>query len=398
VGSPKRLAIIVSHPIQYYAPLYQRLAQRNDLTLKVFFTWHSGNRPIQDPGFKMPIEWDLRLTDGYESEVVSNQSPAPGMHHFFGLVNPSLARRVVAWSPDVVHVTGWAWCSHFFLMRRLHLIGIPVLFRGDSHLLDSPSPSGLGWSIKKALLTKVFSWPRGFLVVGTANRDYYERLGVGPDRLYPCVHSIDVGRFSDPSNSYEREASAWRKGLEIPPEKCVLLFAGKFEERKRPIELMRAVNDLANKNIMLIVAGNGELDTEVRRMAASNPERFRVLPFQNQERMPVIYRIGDLFVLPSAYNETWGLAVNEALAAGRPVLVSDRVGCAKDVVEKAFGRIFSWQEPASLPRSIEDLTRDKDRLTEMRKAATQKSWSFDISRTEDQMMAAVFCVCSSQTS
>src|SRR5690349_10168360 len=112
-----RLAIIVSHPIQYYAPLYQRLAKRDDLEVKVFFTWHGGVSAVRDHGFGRPVAWDIGLTDGYDFEVVPNTSSDPGTHRFLGLNNPSLVSRVFAWGPDAVHVTGWAWLSHFVALR-----------------------------------------------------------------------------------------------------------------------------------------------------------------------------------------------------------------------------------------------------------------------------------------
>jgi glycosyltransferase involved in cell wall biosynthesis len=288
-----------------------------------------------------------------------------------------------------VHITGWAMLSHFWTMRRLHGMGIPVLFRGDSHLLDDTSLAGVRGTIKTSLLTRVFSWPSGFLVVGAANRSYYERFGVEPGRLYPCRHSIDVGRFADRSGSHESEASSWREELGISQDRCVLLFSGKFERKKRPIELMRAVLNIPDENVMLVMVGNGELDDDVNALAATHPTRFRVLPFQNQTRMPVVYRLGDLFVLPSAYGETWGLAVNEALASGRPVLVSDRVGCAHDVVDETCGQIFSWNSPSSLSTQISDLTKDRERLVGMRQAAALRAWSFDISQTEAELIASL---------
>ena len=388
----QRLAIIVSHPIQYYAPLYQRLAQRDDVATKIFFTWHDGQAVVEDRGFKTRVAWDIPLTEGYEYELVPNVSSAPGTHRFFGLRNPSLVERVIAWSPDVVHITGWAWLSHLMALRTFSKKGIRTLFRGDSHLLDTRR-SGVRWSVKRALLKRVFSWPTGFLVTGAANRAYYEAFGVAPDRLLPCPHSIDVGRFSEPADVFEQEAARWRQQLGISPDRCVLLFAGKFERKKRPVELMRAVQALANPGPLLAMVGGGELEAEVKTLAASDPERFRVLPFQNQSRMPAVYRLGDLFVLPSAFGETWGLAVNEALACGRPVLVSDRVGCAADVVDASCGSVFSWADPSALVRVLTEIPKNRNKLLKMGRKAKKLAWSFDITRTEDALITCLLRVC-----
>jgi len=337
-----KLAIIVSHPIQYYTPLYQQLAQREDIAIKVFFTWHSADRLVKDHGFGLPIMWDVPLTSGYPFELVPNISRDPGTHHFLGLRNPSLVERVAAWGPDVVHITGWAWLSHLLAMRAFAKRKIPTLFRGDSHLLDE-ALWGPRWWLKRVLLKRIYSWPAAFLVVGSANRAYYQAFGVGADRLLPCPHSIDVTRFAEPALELEQKAAEWRLQLKIPKDRCVLMYAGKFERKKRPLELMGAVRNLRDRNIILLMVGDGELLEEVKALAAEDSERFVVLPFQNQTIMPLVYRLGDLFILPSAYNETWGLAVNEAMACGRAVLVNDRVGCSQDLVNAGYGRVFSWQ-------------------------------------------------------
>ena len=102
--------------------------------------------------------------------------------------------------------------------------------------------------------------------------------------------------------------------------------------------------------------------------------------------MPVVYRLGDLFVLPSAFGETWGLGVNEALACGRPVLVSTQVGCAADVVNRAIGRIFTADNWGEFGRALDDLVSDPARLHAMRAAAQARAWDFDIPVTEASTM------------
>ncbi len=387
-----RLAIVVSHPIQYYAPLYRRLAQRDDLAIKVFFTWHAGAAPVPDHGFKQLVAWDVPLTGGYEFELVPNVSSDPGTHHFFGLRNPSLVERVSSWRADAVHVTGWAWLSHLLALRGFRRRAIPVLFRGDSHLLDSPR-SGLRWRLKRAFLARVYSWPRAFLFVGAANRAYYEAFGVEPGRLYRCPHSIDVARYAEPAEFFEREAAQWRGQLGISDDRPVVLFAGKFERKKRPVELMRAVQALGDPGLVLVLAGGGELEDEMNALAAAAPDRFRVLPFQNQSRMPVVYRLGDLVILPSAFGETWGLAVNEAMACGRPVLVSDRVGCAADVVDASCGRVFPWDDISAMMRAVNEMTADGKGLSQLGHAAAQRAWAFDIVRTEAALMDCLHRLC-----
>src|SRR5580692_11801757 len=390
----KRVAFVVSHPIQYTVPLYRRLARRDDVESKVFFTWHAGVQAVDDRGFGRPIAWDIPLTDGYDFEPVPNIASDPGTHHFLGLRNPALLDRVMSWQPDVVHITGWAWLSHLQLLHALSRRGIHTLFFGDSHLLGD-KPNGPRWWIKSAVLRRVYSWPTGCLFAGSANRAYFETFGVPPERLYPCPHSIDVSRFAGPAAQWEEEAVRWRSELGIGSEQKVLLFAGKFDANKRPAQLMRTVAKLHDGEIVLVLAGAGELQAEIDAIAASDPARFRVLPFQNQSRMPIVYRLGDIFIMPSAA-ETWGIAVNEALACGRPVVVSDGVGCAGDVVDSSCGRIFRRNDWSALGEVIEELKQNSDVLSAMGRAAATRAWTFDVAATEAALLAAVNEICAAR--
>jgi len=346
-SKPTRLAFVVSHPIQYYVPLYRRLADRTDVEIKVFFSWHDGSASQHDPGFNRAFSWDIPLTEGYEYELVSNRSRHPGTHHFWGLQNPDLVRRVIDWRPDAVHITGYAYASHLNAIKRFKHLRVPVLFRGDSHLLNEKR-HGLRWEVKHFLLSWIYSHVRGFLYVGKHNYNYYRAFGVPDSKLFYCPHSIEVDRFAEPNDALEIQARRWRKELGIAESAKVLLYAGKFERKKQPVELMQAVGEVNMPNLVLVMVGSGELENQVCRLAAETPAAYRVLPFQNQSRMPIVYRLGDIFTLPSLYDETWGLAATEAIASGRPLLLSNKVGCAPDVIESGSdGYIFpsdDWEQ------------------------------------------------------
>lgn len=380
-----KLAFIVSHPIQYYAPLHRRLAQRSDVQIKVFFTWHGGKQAQLDRGFQKSVAWDIPLTDGYEFEVVSNIARNPGTHHFWGLRNPSLIQQVMAWQPDAVHVTGYAYASHLQALRSLHQKRVPVLFRGDSHLLDGRG-AWWRWHLKRSLLHAVFKWPSAFLYVGQANREYYRAFGVAEEKLFHCPHSIEVERFAEPEEELEQEAREWRTEIGIPEDGKVLLFAGKFEDNKRPVPLMEAFLKYAPPKTMLVMVGDGDHGDAVRELAARHPDYFCVLPFQNQSKMPLVYRLGDAVVLPSA-GETWGLAVNEALACGRPVLVSDRVGCQMDVIQPGVnGEVFRADDWADFGRKLASIQFTGDNARRQEIKTWVKNWS--IERTEETLVNA----------
>ena len=152
---------------------------------------------------------------------------------------------------------------------------------------------------------------------------------------------------------------------------------------------MRTFAQLQDPSLVLVMVGSGALQGEIDAIAACNPARFRILPFQNQSRMPIVYRLGDIFVLPSAFGESWGLAVNEALACGRPVIVSDGVGGAADLVDASCGRIFRSDAWSEFGRAVGALFSDRKKLVDMRHAASERARAFDVVVAETALVAAV---------
>ncbi|HEX3655055.1 MAG TPA: glycosyltransferase family 4 protein [Pirellulales bacterium] len=331
------------------------------MEIRVFFTCHDGREAVWDSGFQQPVAWDLPLREGYPFEAVTNTARHPGTHHFWGVQNPDLLQRVLDWRPDAVHVSGYAFASHLRLLRALYHRGVPVLFRGDSHLL-SPTPV---WKrlAKTMLLRQIFRYPSVFLDVGLHNRQYYQRYGVDSSRLFHCPHSIDVERFRASTERFESEARRWRGELGIGADDLVVLFVGKFEAKKQPVELMRALAQWPDPALVCVLVGDGELRPQVMELAARYPARFRVISFQNQATMPVVYRLGDLLVLPSIRWETWGLAVNEAFACNRPALVSDQVGCAPELIRPGLtGQVFRARDWQDFGDKLRSLTESRDEL------------------------------------
>lgn len=369
----RRLAIVTSHPIQYYAPLFRTLADRDPLDIHVFHGWKGATESAYDPGFEDDVQWDISLLDGYDYTFVPNTSSDPGSHHFRGLVNPGLIPDIESWGPDALLLFGWAYQSH--LRALLHFSGdVPIFFRGDSTLLDEQG--GLRTGLRRLFLRWVYRHVDVALYVGENNRTYFEAHGLSDEQLTWVPHAVENQRFKNVPDA-GRKALQWRRELGIPDDAVVILFAGKFESKKAPDMLLDAFLKCDNTKAHLALAGSGPMEEELRGRAGGRPE-VHFLGFQNQSRMPVVYRLGDAFVLPSrGPGETWGLAVNEAMACGRPVVVSDRVGCAPDLVGRETGFVVPAGDTGALRRRLETLVDDKELRCRMgRKAQAQiKDWS-----------------------
>lgn len=408
----KSLAIIVTHPIQYYVPVYQLLAKRSHL--KVFYTWgEQGAASKYDPDFQKHIRWDMPLLEGYDFEFLENTAKNPGSHHFKGIVNPELIKKIKAFQPDAILVYGWAYQSHLSVMRYFQG-KTPVWFRGDSNLMDETSI--LRKLIRKFFLTWVYQHIDIAFIVGTANQEYFKAFGLKAHQLVFAPHAVDNKRFAA---NRSVEAFKLRHELGIAINDTLILFAGKLEEKKDPILLLQAfieinlqwpeneqpltinekqstinkkrkktndqrstINDKRSTTNHLLFVGNGALEEILKDQRSQyQKDNIHFLDFQNQSRMPAVYQACDLFCLPSqGPGETWGLAINEAMAAGKAILVSDRVGSAEDLVsEERNGSIFHSGHLTDLKNKLQILTADREQLSAMGQASKEmiQNWTFE---------------------
>ncbi len=329
----KKLAIISSHPIQYYAPLFALLAKEDKIELKVFYTW--GIESIKekyDPDFQQNIKWDIPLLEGYQYQFLNNSSKDPGSHHFKGIINPGLNQEIEKWGADIVWVWGWAFDSHLKALR--YFKGKKeVWFRGDSTLINEPKGFNLQKILRRVFLTWVYRHVDKAFYVGTHNKAYFIKHGLKGTQLVYAPHAIDNDRFADPSSEYSKKAKDIRKDLGIGENKMLLLYVGKFEPNKNLISLVKLLNDT---EINLLLVGSGLQEKELKEIASRN---IYFLPFQNQTMLPIIYRVGDALILYSK-SETWGLVLNEALACGISIIATKSCGASIDLTKSNIGLVL----------------------------------------------------------
>jgi len=378
----KRIAIVTTHPIQYNAPLFRLLHMEQQFEIEVFYTW--GAAVIEkkfDPGFGKTIAWDLPLLDGYPSHFEYNKARRPGSHHFLGIDNPGLVKNLSNWRPDAVLVYGWNFKSHLKVLRYFHK-KIPVLFRGDSNLLKNSN--GIKSIARTFFLRWVYRHVDYALYVGKNNKDYFLNCGLKENQLLYAPHAVDNAFFADEEDRFTAEAKEYRRKLGFEDEDIVLLFAGKLEPVKNVFYLLDLMTWLPNDNLKLLIVGNGMLRDELKAKAAAD-KRIVFLDFQNQSKMPVIYRIGDLFILPS-FSETWGLSLNEAMACSRPIMASDKVGAAVDLIHhEKNGIIFSHSEKEPVTSFLAKVLTNKAELLKMGNYSKQLISTFNYKRFSEAL-------------
>ena len=343
-----RLAIVISHPVQYYAPWFAHLANEEKLSLRVYYLWDFGVTVNQDSKFGQSIKWDLDLLSGYEHEFVPNQSPRPGTSHFNGLHNPKLFSRLNDWEPHAIMVFGYGWRTLLSLAIRWKKC--PLILRGDSHAIIRSSKFTIRGFLRRLFLQKLFKYYSAFACVGKANRHFYLAHQVPHSRLFAVPHCVDNSRFASVSDT---AAQLWRTKNGISQTAFLILFAGKFEKIKCPDLLISAFSIAVLPNAHLVLVGNGEMRQTLEHQISTTDRAVSLLPFHNQTTIPAALRAANVIVLPSE-SETWGLIINEAMACGTPAIVSSHVGCAEDlIIEDQTGWSFPAGKLTALSKKIE---------------------------------------------
>ncbi|MEJ7810330.1 MAG: glycosyltransferase family 4 protein [Gemmatimonadaceae bacterium] len=330
-GHRTRLAVLASHPIQYFTPLYQRLAAAPDIELEVMFYRDYGVQARYDKQFGRDVLWDTDLLSGYAFRFLRNLSPVSDTFNPLHAINPGAFFRVLR-GFDAVWVNGYTYPSNWMGAAAAALRGLRLLFRSELRL----EPDRRGGPAKGLRDAVIRSWVRradALLYIGQENRNAYLAHGARESQLFFSPYSVDVAAIAAarPRSAEARRALRARYGL--PTDRAIVLSVGKLTRRKHPEALLRiAADDRLSGSVHVVFAGSGPeepaLRADVERRALAN---VTFLGFFNQSALAEVHALADIFVMPSE-RENWGLVLNEAMASGAAPVVSDDVGAAADMI------------------------------------------------------------------
>lgn len=337
----KPVVFLNSHPIQYFAPLYQQI-NADGIALTVLYCSDESIKGKLDKGFGKEVKWDIPLLDGYNSIFIKNNSWKPSIHKgFFGLMNFAVIKLLYKQPRSVVIVHGWAYSTNIMAIVFGKIFGHTICLRTETPLNQERQKNKIITFAKHIYLRSLFLFIDKFLYIGKQNKLFYQALGVKKDNLIFTPYAVDNKRFRNIFESISSQSA--REKLKLPTEKKIILYSGKYIYKKRPLDLLKAFQQLHDDNALLVMTGDGELRQEMEGYIKQNNLEGKVVltGFINQSEIPLYYRSADVFVMCSGLGETWGLSINEAMNFGLPVIVSDTCGSAYDlIVDKVNGAVF----------------------------------------------------------
>jgi glycosyltransferase involved in cell wall biosynthesis len=387
-GRKLKLAYLVSHPIQYQAPLLRRIAREPDIDLTVFFGSDFSVRGYKDKGFGgVGVRWDVPLVEGYRHEFLpvlrDNATNSPTSPMNYGIAS-RLKGATGKPAFDALWVHGYTSVNTLHGMTAARALGIPVLLRAESWLGDRER-SGAKLAAKRLFFRALGQMIDGVLSIGSLNAAYW-RYYLGDEfPLFPMPYAVDNEYFQQRSGEAQARREELRAELSLDASRPVILFASKLRSRKRAIDLLEAYTRLSpgpgiEPHPHLVIVGDGEERASLERRARETGfSGIRFCGFQNQSELPRFFDLATVFVLPSRH-EPWGLIVNEAMNASRAVIVSDEVGCQRDLIRDGVeGAVFPAGDVEALTNALRRILATPETAALMGRRALERiqSWNFD---------------------
>jgi glycosyltransferase involved in cell wall biosynthesis len=386
-----RLAYVVSHPIQYQAPLLRRIAREPGIDLTVFFGSDFSVRGYRDEGFGVEVRWDTPLLEGYRSEFLPSLRDTGGLS-LTSPISRGIYRRLRQGRFDALWVHGYASVNALHAILAANALGIPVLLRAESWLADRER-SQLKLAIKELFFHALAVGIDAVLPIGSANAAYWTYYFGDRVPQFPMPYAVDNAYFQRLAEAAVPRALELRDELQLAPGRPVILFASKLQTRKHADHLVEAYRlfllEQRRSGVppeaepYLVIVGDGEERLHLEAQAARHHlTGVRFAGFRNQSELPRFFQLASVFVLPSRH-EPWGLIVNEAMASGCPVIVSSDVGCHPDLIDgnssDPGGYVYPVGDVYALCAALQSVFATPETAERMGHAARRRmaTWSFN---------------------
>ncbi|MEO0266936.1 MAG: glycosyltransferase family 4 protein [candidate division WOR-3 bacterium] len=376
-----KVGFLISHPVQYFSPLFKKISEDPEIELTVYYCSDESIKEFFDFGFSRKIKWDIPLLEGYKYKFLKNYSPLKTIFKPpFGLINFGIIKEIFKNNYDALIIHGWNYITCWLAFISSILKKTKIFLHSDSNISSEILKPKHKIFIKKMIFKFLFKKISAFLAISYENKEFYKFYGVPHKKIFSTPYCVDNDKFIKEFERFKDFKKEIRKEIGIPEDKVLIIFSGKLIEIKNPFDLIKAYEMIENKNKALLFIGDGILRKNLEKYIKERKIEDVYFPgFVNQNEISKYYVIGDIFVLPSSF-ESFGLCVNEAMCFSLPIIVSNRCGCAKDLVKNGEnGFIFEAGNIKELSFYLNKLIGDKDLRERMGKKSFEiiKNYNYD---------------------
>jgi len=368
-----RVAFVSPEPTPYRSPLLDRVGASPDVDLTVIYaaptvarrTWtvEPQHRAVFLDGIKVP---------GVRG-ILRHDYP----------ITPGIWRALREARPDCVVVSGWSTFSSQAAIGWCRARRVPYVLLVESHD-EGPKP---GWRrrVKETVVPSVVRGAASVLVTGSLARDSMEALGAAPERIRVFANTIDVERYGERAERLAAERPRLRTRIGLDSVDTEVVTVARLAPEKGIDVLLRAA-DLAGLGVLVVGDGPERPGLESLAHELGVHTTFTSLPW---ERVVEAYVTADVFALLS-WHEPWGVVVNEAAACGLPLVLSDRVGAARDLLRDGEnGMLVKAGDVHGAGEALRRLARDPDLRRAMGARSRELAAGFGYEPSVENLLAAV---------
>lgn len=384
------LAIFALHPIQYQAPLWKRLYESELIDTMILFGDRVNLEPYWEPEFQDYVDFNLPLLEGYDYKFISNFT-FDNKRGFTKRLNLSLIKELSGKKYDTILVHGYDTASAWLALFVAKFTSTKLLFRGEAVL----SSHAASWKarIKKRVLSFFLAQADVVFFSCSGNRDYFEYYGVPANKFFSFPCAVDNLFFQQERKKWLAYRKKTKIQLGISEDDLVVIFVARLTQRKRPLDLVRAMRKLngqGHNNITALFVGDGpEKDTLEEAAKQWKLDDVRFVGFQNHTLIGKYYAIADVGVVLSDYDPS-PKAMNEMMNFAIPIICTDVVGTAQDLVKNnENGFIVKVGDVETIANHIQELAEERGRARRMGEKSLEivSEWNFD--RDVEAIEAAV---------
>jgi glycosyltransferase involved in cell wall biosynthesis len=328
---------------------------------------------VCEPEFGGSLDYGFDIRDIPHFFLPAIRLPLPSK---FGPIHTRVKREIWQRNPDVTVVSGWNMICHWQFALATLSLGVPLLIRAEA-TSDFFHGSICSLPVRLFLIRYLCSRASGFLSIGSSCTQFYRQLGIPKGKIFSTPYAVDNEFFFREKRKWSPHRAQTLTRLGMNPENKTLLFSGKLINRKRPLDALYVKRKLKKRGIEtnLVFLGDGPLRQQLEE-ECQNDKNVSITGFQNQKEIGRFYAVGDVFLFPSS-EETWGLVVNEAMCFGMPVITTQKVGSAKDLLgNTGAGFVHEVGNIDAMAENVTCLIKSPDILKRMgSKAADAVRWA-----------------------
>ncbi len=356
----KKLAVVLSHPIQHFCPMYANWAKNSEIHLKVFFISNVGSVGYFDSDFNVNVQWANLYLNEFD-HIFLNGDNSVSIDENLDALN--LESELDSYNPDVVIQYGHIYRFNKRLRLWARRMNVKLGYVSDSELSSSKKKHIFKNVIKRVFYTLYFLRVDFVLSVGDSNEEFYLKCKVPRNKIIRMNFSIDVRNYDKQFPQKKMLGKALRESLGIHENDLVLSVVGKLVEWKSQIDLIKLLQLLENSypeiRYNLLIAGSGPMEMKLRNMALNlKSNKVHFMGFVQPINLIDVYAATDIYVHP-AKKEPHSLAISEAIYMGNPIILADTCGSygpTDDVIPGENGFVYKHGDIRELLKFIRCLS------------------------------------------